>query len=87
MLYWHLNPKDYENDEELRRIREARGYNYMVPHFNFYYHFFFFIYIYLVVLFNSRNIHSLKKKKIAGKIHQFKAPLFIAVYLNMSVIM
>ncbi|KAJ8621542.1 hypothetical protein MRB53_030071 [Persea americana] len=29
VLYWHLNPKDYENDEELRQIRESRGYNYM----------------------------------------------------------
>ncbi|MBA0559023.1 hypothetical protein Golob_016006 [Gossypium lobatum] len=29
VLYWHLNPKDYENDEELKKIREARGYNYM----------------------------------------------------------
>lgn len=30
VLYWHLNPNDYENDEELRNIRETRGYNYMV---------------------------------------------------------
>lgn len=30
VLYWHLNPKDYENDEELKKIRESRGYNYMV---------------------------------------------------------
>lgn len=30
MLYWHLNPNDYENDEELRKIRETRGYDYMV---------------------------------------------------------
>ncbi|KAF8037956.1 hypothetical protein BT93_B0718 [Corymbia citriodora subsp. variegata] len=29
VLYWKLNPSDYENDEELRKIREARGYNYM----------------------------------------------------------
>ncbi|KAF3456936.1 hypothetical protein FNV43_RR01590 [Rhamnella rubrinervis] len=29
VLYWHLNPNDYENDEELRKIRETRGYNYM----------------------------------------------------------
>ncbi|KAK9287718.1 hypothetical protein L1049_016157 [Liquidambar formosana] len=29
VLYWHLNPKDYENDEELKKIRETRGYNYM----------------------------------------------------------
>ncbi|KAE8698282.1 1,2-dihydroxy-3-keto-5-methylthiopentene dioxygenase 1 [Hibiscus syriacus] len=29
VLYWNLNPKDYENDEELKKIREARGYNYM----------------------------------------------------------
>lgn len=30
VLYWHLNPKDYENDDELKKIRESRGYNYMV---------------------------------------------------------
>lgn len=30
VLYWHLNPSDYENDEELRKIRESRGYSYMV---------------------------------------------------------
>ncbi|XP_028751246.1 1,2-dihydroxy-3-keto-5-methylthiopentene dioxygenase 1 [Neltuma alba] len=29
VLYWKLNPNDYENDEELRKIREERGYNYM----------------------------------------------------------
>ncbi|KAJ0093068.1 hypothetical protein Patl1_25297 [Pistacia atlantica] len=29
VLYWRLNPDDYENDEELQKIREARGYNYM----------------------------------------------------------
>ncbi|KAM0936596.1 putative acireductone dioxygenase (Fe(2+)-requiring) [Dioscorea sansibarensis] len=29
VLYWHLNPKNYENDEELNKIREERGYNYM----------------------------------------------------------
>ncbi|ONK76527.1 uncharacterized protein A4U43_C03F29170 [Asparagus officinalis] len=29
ILYWHLNPKNYENDEELNKIRETRGYNYM----------------------------------------------------------
>ncbi|CAN6462911.1 unnamed protein product [Victoria cruziana] len=29
ILYWHLNPQDYENDEELRKIRQSRGYNYM----------------------------------------------------------
>ncbi|KAH7851828.1 hypothetical protein Vadar_016940 [Vaccinium darrowii] len=28
VLYWHLNPKEYENDEELKKIREARGYSY-----------------------------------------------------------
>ncbi|KAL6184990.1 hypothetical protein ACLB2K_041125 [Fragaria x ananassa] len=28
VLYWHLNPQDYENDEKLRHIRETRGYNY-----------------------------------------------------------
>ena len=40
VLYWHLNPKDYENDEELRRIREARGYNYMVLVLPFKFYFF-----------------------------------------------
>lgn len=30
VLYWHLNPKDYETDEELQKIRQDRGYNYMV---------------------------------------------------------
>ncbi|XP_043696137.1 1,2-dihydroxy-3-keto-5-methylthiopentene dioxygenase 1-like [Telopea speciosissima] len=29
VLYWRLNPKNYENDEELRNIRESRGYNYI----------------------------------------------------------
>ncbi|XP_043692158.1 1,2-dihydroxy-3-keto-5-methylthiopentene dioxygenase 1-like [Telopea speciosissima] len=29
VLYWRLNPKNYENDEELRNIRESRGYNYV----------------------------------------------------------
>ncbi|KAK1267501.1 1,2-dihydroxy-3-keto-5-methylthiopentene dioxygenase 1 [Acorus gramineus] len=29
VLYWHLDPKDYENDEELKKIRKSRGYNYM----------------------------------------------------------
>lgn len=28
-LYWLLNPKDCENDEELQKIRESRGYNHM----------------------------------------------------------
>ncbi|XP_058212118.1 acireductone dioxygenase 1-like [Rhododendron vialii] len=28
VLYWHMNPKAYEKDEELKKIREARGYNY-----------------------------------------------------------
>lgn len=36
VLYWHLNPENYENDEELQRIREARGYNYMVLRTNSY---------------------------------------------------
>lgn len=30
VLYWNLNPNDYENDPELKKIREARGYSYMV---------------------------------------------------------
>lgn len=30
VLYWKLNPKEYENDEELKKIRESRGYSYMV---------------------------------------------------------
>ncbi|KAJ6903525.1 hypothetical protein NC651_020876 [Populus alba x Populus x berolinensis] len=29
VLYWRLNPANYENDEELKKIREDRGYNYM----------------------------------------------------------
>ncbi|CAI8604615.1 unnamed protein product [Vicia faba] len=29
VLYWKLNPNDYENYQELKKIREARGYNYM----------------------------------------------------------
>lgn len=34
VLYWRLNPKNYENDEELQKIREARGYSYMVLKFS-----------------------------------------------------
>lgn len=34
VLYWRLNPKNYENDEELQKIREARGYSYMVLQFS-----------------------------------------------------
>ncbi|RWW69243.1 hypothetical protein BHE74_00023177 [Ensete ventricosum] len=30
VLYWHLDPKNYESSEELKKIREDRGYNYMV---------------------------------------------------------
>ncbi|CAA7398644.1 unnamed protein product [Spirodela intermedia] len=29
ILYWHLDPKDYENNEQLKEVRENRGYNYM----------------------------------------------------------
>ncbi|KAJ8486184.1 hypothetical protein OPV22_018669 [Ensete ventricosum] len=29
VLYWHLDPKNYESSEELKKIREDRGYNYM----------------------------------------------------------
>ncbi|KAF9677635.1 hypothetical protein SADUNF_Sadunf08G0128100 [Salix dunnii] len=29
VLYWRLNPENYENDAELKKIREDRGYNYM----------------------------------------------------------
>lgn len=29
VLCWHLNPNNYENDEELQKIRQAKGYNYM----------------------------------------------------------
>ncbi|XP_068644168.1 acireductone dioxygenase 1 [Aristolochia californica] len=29
VLYWRLDPKNYENDEELQKIRDAKGYNYM----------------------------------------------------------
>lgn len=30
VLYWHLDPNNYENDQELNKIRQDRGYNYMV---------------------------------------------------------
>lgn len=30
VVYWHLNPENYENDEELKKIRDSRGYSYMV---------------------------------------------------------
>jgi len=30
VLYWKLNPENYENDSELSKIREDRGYDYMV---------------------------------------------------------
>lgn len=30
VLYWHLDPEKYENDPDLQKIREARGYSYMV---------------------------------------------------------
>uniref|UniRef100_A0A803MU91 Acireductone dioxygenase n=1 Tax=Chenopodium quinoa TaxID=63459 RepID=A0A803MU91_CHEQI len=29
VLHWKLNAKDYENDPELKKIRDERGYNYM----------------------------------------------------------
>ncbi|CAN7091332.1 unnamed protein product [Brassica rapa subsp. narinosa] len=29
VLYWKLNPENYENDSELRKIRDERGYDYM----------------------------------------------------------
>ncbi|KAF7826032.1 1,2-dihydroxy-3-keto-5-methylthiopentene dioxygenase 1 [Senna tora] len=29
VVYWKLNPNDYENNEELKKFRETRGYNYM----------------------------------------------------------
>ncbi|KAK6130244.1 hypothetical protein DH2020_036054 [Rehmannia glutinosa] len=29
VLYWHLDPEKYENDPELEKIRQARGYSYM----------------------------------------------------------
>ncbi|XP_020871621.1 1,2-dihydroxy-3-keto-5-methylthiopentene dioxygenase 4 isoform X3 [Arabidopsis lyrata subsp. lyrata] len=29
VLYWKLNPENYENDPELSKIREERGYDYM----------------------------------------------------------
>lgn len=35
VLYWKLNAKDHENDPELNKIRQERGYNYMVS-FQFY---------------------------------------------------
>jgi hypothetical protein len=30
ILSWRLNPDDWENDENLKKIREARGYSYVV---------------------------------------------------------
>ena len=30
VLYWKLDAKNYENDPELNKIREERGYNYFV---------------------------------------------------------
>lgn len=30
VLYWKLNPKDYESDEQLKKIRQSRGYSCMV---------------------------------------------------------
>ncbi|KAL2469819.1 dihydroxy-1 [Abeliophyllum distichum] len=29
VLYWHLDTEKYENDPELQKIRESRGYSYM----------------------------------------------------------
>ncbi|KAJ4767780.1 hypothetical protein LUZ62_078155 [Rhynchospora pubera] len=29
VLYWHLDPENHENNEELKKIRESRGYSYM----------------------------------------------------------
>ncbi|XP_010556874.1 PREDICTED: 1,2-dihydroxy-3-keto-5-methylthiopentene dioxygenase 4 [Tarenaya hassleriana] len=29
VMYWKLNPENYENDTELQKLRENRGYNYM----------------------------------------------------------
>uniref|UniRef100_A0A7N0VKJ2 Uncharacterized protein n=1 Tax=Kalanchoe fedtschenkoi TaxID=63787 RepID=A0A7N0VKJ2_KALFE len=34
VLYWNLNLKDYENDAEMQKIREDRGYNYTVSYIN-----------------------------------------------------
>jgi len=28
VLYWYLDPEDYDNNSELKKIREERGYNY-----------------------------------------------------------
>jgi 1,2-dihydroxy-3-keto-5-methylthiopentene dioxygenase len=30
ILSWHLSADGWENDEKLKKIREARGYSYMV---------------------------------------------------------
>lgn len=54
VLYWHLNPKDYEKDEELQRIREARGYNYMVVHSRYY----FLLLFFFLVLNDSRRLFA-----------------------------
>jgi hypothetical protein len=29
-VYWKLNRNDYDNNQELSKIREARGYGYML---------------------------------------------------------
>ena len=30
VLYWNLDPNKYENDPDLNKIRQDRGYSYMV---------------------------------------------------------
>lgn len=49
VLYWQLNPKDYEKDVKLQRIRETRGYNYMVLHSSCYFLLLFLNVIFLVL--------------------------------------
>lgn len=34
VLSWRLDADNYETDEELKKIREERGYSYMVCHTN-----------------------------------------------------
>jgi len=39
VLHWKLNAKNYENDPELKKITEERGYNYFVSFVSRFYSF------------------------------------------------
>ncbi|BAT94117.1 hypothetical protein VIGAN_08069000, partial [Vigna angularis var. angularis] len=64
VLYWKLNPTIYENDEELNKIREARGYNFMVI-FIFYFNSFYFVFCNQITVHGFLPIHSLAPDKIS----------------------